>query len=54
MAAHEVTLYITVGEPEVGLWCNTCRVKFPVHQLTEDGVSQMRPVFWCIEHEQDT
>lgn len=57
MAQRYVVVNITVGEPVVGLWCDTCalpsKVEFPLYTITEHGVSQMSSVPWCTEHGRD-
>lgn len=54
MAERHVTVNLTVGEPELGLWCETCAlpslVEFPIYAITEQGVTQMGAVPLCTEH----
>lgn len=57
MAERAVTVNLTVGEPETGLWCERCalpsRAELPIYAVTNRGVSKLSPVSVCTEHGRD-
>lgn len=53
-----LTIYMIVGTPVTGLWCEPCglpsRVRFPIYRLSSHGVSLHCNVLRCTECQPST
>lgn len=48
-----VTVWVTTGEPETGLWCDRClfpaRIRIPVYLMTASGFTPLGVYDACTE-----